>query len=119
MLEAEDPMHAQRFGNVVGERPRAEEMQTPRPAKRPRSEPVAVIRVLKKPEVYMRVKRNYLFQVRMVSLIETLILEMVKRREAKERTAAALERLMKWVEETESESDGEESEKSGFGEGEQ
>ena len=44
---------------------------------------------------------------------------MVKWREAEERTAAALERLMKWVEETESESDGEESEKSGFREGEQ
>ena len=48
----------------------------------------------------------------MASLIETLISEMVKWREAKERMAAALERLMKWVEETE-------SEKSGFGEGEQ
>ena len=55
----------------------------------------------------------------MMSLIETLISEMVKRREAEERTAAALERLMKWVEETELESDGEELEKSGFGEGEQ
>ena len=33
--------------------------------------------------------------------------------------AAALERLMKWVKETESESDGEESEKWGFREGEQ
>ena len=55
----------------------------------------------------------------MASLIETLVSEMVKRREAKERTAAALERLMKWVKETESESDGEESEKSGFREGEQ
>ena len=31
----------------------------------------------------------------------------------------ALERLMKWVEETESELDGEESEKSGFGEEEE
>ena len=55
----------------------------------------------------------------MASLIETLVSEMVKRREAKERTAAALERLMKWVKEMESESDGEELEKLGFGEGEQ
>ena len=55
----------------------------------------------------------------MMSLIKTLISEMVKRREAEERTAAALERLMKWVEETELESDGEELEKLGFREGEQ
>ena len=107
------------LGTLLVKRPRTEEMQTPRPVKELRSEPVAVVQAPKKPEVYMRVKRNYLFQVRMVSLIETLILEMVKRREAKERTAAALERLMKWVKETESESNGEESEKSGFGEGEQ
>ena len=52
----------------------------------------------------------------MARLIETLILEMVKRREAEERTVAALERLMKWVEESEPESDGEESEKSEVGE---
>ena len=55
----------------------------------------------------------------MASLIETLILEMVKWREAKERMAAVLGRLMKWVKEMELESDGEESEKSGFEEGEQ
>ena len=55
----------------------------------------------------------------MASLIETLILELVKWREAEERTAAALERLMKWVEEMELELDGEELEKLGFGEGEQ
>ena len=55
----------------------------------------------------------------MAGLIETLISEIVKQREAKERTAAALERLMKWVEETESESDGEELEKLEFGEGEE
>ena len=49
----------------------------------------------------------------MVRLIKTLVSEMVKRREAEERTVAALERLMKWVEESESESesDGEELEK--------
>ena len=82
-----------------------EEVQTPWPPK--------------KPEVYLKVKRNYSFQVQMASLIETLISEMVKRREAEERTAAALERLMKWVEEMELESDGEESEMSGLGEGEQ
>ena len=55
----------------------------------------------------------------MAGLIKTLVLEMVKRREAEERMAAALERLMKWVKEMGLESDGEESEKSGFGEGEQ
>ena len=55
----------------------------------------------------------------MARLIETLILEMVKWWEAKERTAAVLERLMKWVEEMELELDGEESEKSEFGEGEE
>ena len=80
---------------------------------------MAVVQAPKKPKVYMRVKRNYLFWVRMASLIKTLVSEMVKQREAEERTAAALERLMKWVEEMESESDGEESEKSGFREGEQ
>ena len=55
----------------------------------------------------------------MVGLIETLISEMVKQREAEERMAAALERLMKWVKEMELELDGEELEKSGFREGEQ
>ena len=55
----------------------------------------------------------------MASLIETLVSEMVKRREAEERMVAVLERLMKWVEEMESESDGEESETLGFGEEEQ
>ena len=82
-----------------------EEAQTPRP--------------LKKPEVYLKVKRNYLFHIQMASLIKTLVLEMVKQREAEERMAAALEKLMKWVKETKSELDREESEKSGFGEGEQ
>ena len=104
---------------MLVKRPRTEEAQTPRPAKKPKSEPVAVIQALKKPEVYLRVKRNYSFWVQMVSLIKTLVSEMVKWREAEERMAAALERLMKWVEESESESDGEELEKSGFREGEQ
>ena len=104
---------------MSAKRPHMEEAQTSRPVKKPRSEPVAVIRALKKPEVYLRVKRNYSFQVQMASLIETLVLELVKWREAEERTAAALERLMKWVEEMESELDGEELEKLEFGEGEQ
>ena len=46
----------------------------------------------------------------MVGLIETLVSEMVKWREAEERMAAALEQLIRWVEETEMESDGEELE---------
>ena len=96
-----------------------EEAQTPRPPKKLRSEPVVVIQAPKKPEVYLKVKQNYLFHIRMAGLIKTLVLEMVKQREAKERMAAALERLMKWVEDMESESDGEESEKLGFREGEQ
>ena len=104
---------------MSAKRPHTEEVQTPRPVKKLRSEPVAVVQAPKKPEVYLKVKRNYSFQVQMVGLIETLVSEMVKRREAEERMAAALERLMKWVEETELELDGEESEKSGFGEGEQ
>ena len=104
----------------MAKRPHMEEVQTLRPLKKPRSEPAAVVWAPKKPEVYLKVKRNYSFWVQMVSLIETLVSEMVKWREAKERmAAAALERLMKWVKEMESESDGEESEKSGFGEGEQ
>ena len=53
----------------------------------------------------------------MVRLIKTLVSEMVKRREAEERTVAALERLMKWVEEMEAKLDGEESEKSEVGGG--
>ena len=55
----------------------------------------------------------------MAGLIETLVSEMVKWREAEERTVAALERLMMWVEETEMETDGEELEKLEFGEGEE
>ena len=107
------------LGTLSVKRPRTEEVQTSRPVKKLRSEPVAVVQAPKKPKVYLKVKRNYLFQVQMVGLIETLVSEMVKWREAEERTAAALERLMKWVEETELELDEEESEKSGFGEGEQ
>ena len=39
----------------------------------------------------------------MAGLIETLVSEMVKRREAEERMVVVLERLMKWVEEMEME----------------
>ena len=107
------------LGPLSSKRVHTKEAQTLRPPKKQRMELAAVIWVPKKPEVYLKVKQNYLFHVQVVSLIETLVSEMVKRREAKERTAAALERLMKWAEETESESDGEESEQLGFGEGEQ
>ena len=100
-------------------RPCTEEAQTPRPLKKLRLELAVVIQALKKPKVYLKVKQNYSFHVQMAGLIETLVLEMVKRREAEERMAAALERLMKWVEDMELESDGEELEKSGFREGEQ
>ena len=55
-----------------------EEVQTLRPPKKPRSEPAVVIWVPKKPEVYLKVKRNYSFHIHMARLIETLILEMVK-----------------------------------------
>ena len=104
---------------MLSKRPHTEEAQTPRPPKKQRLELAAVIWAPKKPGVYLKVKWNYSFHVQMVSLIKTLVSEMVKRREAEERMAAALERLMKWVEEMELELDGEELEKSGFGEGEQ
>ena len=55
----------------------------------------------------------------MASLMETLVLEMVRRQEAEERMAVALERLMRWIEVTDLESDGEVSEKSEFREGEE
>ena len=96
-----------------------EEVQTLRPPKKLRSELAVVIWALKKPKVYLKVKWNYSFCIWMASLIETLISKMVKQREAKERMVAALERLMKWVEETELESDGEEEEKLGFREEEE
>ena len=67
----------------------------------------------------MKVKRNYSFRIHMARLIETLFSEMVKRQEAEERTAVALERLMKWVEEMELELDREELEKLEFGDGEE
>ena len=59
-------------------RPCTEEAQTLRPPKKPRLEPAVVIRAPRKPEVYLKVKRNYSFRIRMASLIETLVLEMVK-----------------------------------------
>ena len=77
-----------------------------------------VIWALKKPKVYLKVKWNYLFHVRMASLMENLVLEMARRREVEERTVAALERLMWWIEVTDSESDIEFSEKSEFREAE-
>ena len=55
-----------------------EEVQTLRPPKKPRSEPAVVIRVLKKPKVHLKVKKNYSFCVRMAGLIKTLVSEMVK-----------------------------------------
>ena len=47
------------------------------------------------------------------------MLEMVRRWEAEERMVAALERLMRWIEVMDSESDGEELEKSEVREGEE
>ena len=82
-------------GPLSLKRPHTEEAQTLRPPKKPRLEPAVVIRAPRKPEVYLKVKWNYSFHVQMASLIETLVSEMVKQREAKERTAAVLERLMK------------------------
>ena len=78
-----------------------------------------VIWAPKKPKVYMKVKRNYSFHVWMASLMETLVLEMVRRWEVEERMAAALERLMRWIKVMDSELDREVSEKLEFGEGEE
>ena len=93
--EQQDLMCTQRFRAPELKRALTEPTNTPRPLKRPRSEHVGVIRAPKKPEVYLQVKRNYSFHIHMAGLIETLILEMVKWREAEERPAVALERLMK------------------------
>ena len=84
-------------------RPHKEEMHTLRPLKKVRLEHVGVIRAPKKPEVYLHVKQNYLFCIQIAALIKTLVLETVKQREAEERMVAVLERLMRWVEETETE----------------
>ena len=46
-----------------------------------------------------------MFRICMARLIKTLVLEMVKLREAKERMVVVLERLMEWVEATEMELD--------------
>ena len=107
------------LGLSLLKRPCIKELQTLRPPKKPRPEPVAVIQALKKPEVYLKVKRNYLFCVQMASLMETLVSEMVRRWEAEKRTAAALERFMQWIKVMDSELDGEVLEKSEFGEGEE
>ena len=63
---------------MLSKRPCMEEAQTPRPLKKQRLEPAAVIWAPKKPEVYLKVKRNYSFCVRMASHIETLVSEIVK-----------------------------------------
>ena len=110
MSEAEDLMRAWRFGKFVGEKALHRGSANSKASKEAKVGAGRSRSGTKKPKVYLRVKRNYSFRVRMASLIETLVSEMVKRREAEERMAAALERLMKWVEETE---------KLGFGEGEQ
>ena len=87
----------------MSKRQHTEETHTLRPLKKLRSEQVGMIRAPKKLEVYLWVKRNYSFWVQMVGLIETLVSEMVKWREAEKRVAAALEWLMRWVEEMEME----------------
>ena len=69
--------------------------------------------------MYLKVKCNYLFCVWMASLMETLVSEMVRRWEVEERMAVALERLMRWIEVMDSESDREESEKLEVREGEE
>ena len=66
------------MGPSSTKRPCTEEVQTPRLPKKPRSEPAVVIQAPKKPEVYLKVKRNYLFWVQMASLVKTLVSEMVK-----------------------------------------
>ena len=45
----------------MSKRPCMEEVATPRPSKKLRLEPVAIVQAPKKPEVYLRVKKNYLF----------------------------------------------------------
>ena len=107
------------LGPPISKRLGMEELQILRPPKKLRSEPATVVQALKKPEVYLKVKWNYSFCIQMVSLMENLVSEMVRRWEVEERTVAALERLMRWIEVTDSESDREESEKSEFGEGEE
>ena len=46
----------------------------------------------------------------MVRLVDMLVSEMVKRREAEERMVAAMEMLMRWIEVMDLESDGEDKE---------
>ena len=66
-------------GPLTLKRPHMEEVQTLRPLKKLRLEPVVVIQAPKKPKVYLKVKWNYLFCVWMVSLMESLVSEMVRR----------------------------------------
>ena len=83
--EQQDLMRAQRFGAPISKRAPTEPTNTPRPPKRPRSEREGIIRAPKELEVNLRVKQNYLFCIHMVGLIESLVSEMVRWREAKER----------------------------------
>ena len=76
-----------------------------RPLKRPKSKPEVLIWRPQKLERYQKAKKGYSFWVRMAGLVDMLVEEMVKRREAEERTAAALERLLKWIEEMDLESE--------------
>ena len=83
---------------------------TPRLVKKLKSNLSPIVHAPWKLEVYLHIKCNYLFWVQMAGLLDTLVLEMVKRREAKERMVAAKERLMKWIEVMDMESDREDSE---------
>ena len=67
------------LGPPISKRPHTEELQTLRPLKKPRLELAVVTWALKKPKVYLKVKHNYSFHIHMVSLMETLVLEMVRR----------------------------------------
>ena len=78
-------------GPSSSKRPHTKEVQTPRPPKKLRLEPAVAIWVPKKPEVYLKVKRNYSFHIWIAGLMETLVSEMVRRWEAEERTVVALE----------------------------
>ena len=88
------------MGPLMSKRQCMEELQTPRPLKKLRSESSAIIWALKKPKVYLQVKQNYLVQVWMASLMKTLVSEMVRRWEVEERMVAALERChipLQWL----------------------
>ena len=117
VLQQQDKMCARRFGapNVEKDSCRADKYSEA--AKNAKVGACRHDQGPQKPEGYLWVKWNYLFCIHMVGLTKTLVSEMVKWREAEERMAAVLEWLMKWVEEMETELDGEESEKSEVREG--